>query len=171
MANINTHTHTHTHTHTESLSLCGHPSIEFRSTSAGKICSCLPKRSLNTFDIGMSLLVSHLLKLWTTICSPRGVGPDLQKASLKCRWSQEHLSPATAGLSVPCVLGLSPAGSSSSVHGRGCWKKRHPSIESLKQSLRKAAADFLVDVFRNSIDGWPQRLKDCVRANGKVMCT
>ena len=43
-------------------------------------------------------------------------------------------------------------------------KKRHPNIESLKRSLRNTAADFLVDVVRNSIDGWPQRLKDCVRA-------
>ena len=30
--------------------------------------------------------------------------------------------------------------------------------------LRKAAADFPIDVLRNSIDGWPQRLKDCVHA-------
>ena len=38
-------------------------------------------------------------------------------------------------------------------------KRRHPNIESLKRSLRKAGADFLTDVLRNSIDGWPQRLK------------
>ena len=60
------------------------------------------------------------------------------------------------------MLGLSPAGSSSSVHGRGCCKKRHPNIESLKRSLQKAAADFPVDVLCNSIDEWSQRLKDCV---------
>ena len=76
------------------------------------------------------------------------------------------MSPATAGLSVLCVLGLSPAGSSSSVHGRGCYKKRHPNIESLKRSLQKAAADFPVDVLRNSIEEWPQRLKDCVHVIG-----
>ena len=72
--------------------------------------------------------------------------------------------PATAGLSVPYVLGLSPAGSSSSVHGRGCCKKRHPNIgiESLKQSLWKAAVDFPVDMLRNSNGEWPQRLKNCV---------
>ena len=99
---------------------------------------------------------------WTTICSPRGLGPDLQKANLKWRWSLEHLSPVTAGLSVPCVLGLSPAGNSSSVHGRGCCKKRHHNIESLKRSLRKAATGFPVDVLCNSIGEWPQRLKDCV---------
>ena len=69
-------------------------------------------------------------------------------------------------LPVPCVLRVSPAESSSSVHGRGCCKKGHPNIESLKRSLRKAAADFPVDVMRNSIDGHPQRFKDCVRANG-----
>ena len=45
-------------------------------------------------------------------------------------------------------------------------KKRHPNIESLKWSLQKAAADFPVDVLCNSIDEWPQRLKDCVHANG-----
>ena len=46
------------------------------------------------------------------------------------------------------------------------WKKRHPNIESLKRSLRKAAADFPVDVLRNSIDEWPQILKDCVHGIG-----
>ena len=44
-------------------------------------------------------------------------------------------------------------------------KKRHHNIESLKQSLQKAAADFPVDVLHDSIDEWPQRLKDCVSAN------
>ena len=76
------------------------------------------------------------------------------------------MSPETAGLSMSCELGLSPAGSSSSVHGRGCCKKRHPNIESLKQSLCKAAADFLIDVLRNSIDEWSQILKNCVHARG-----
>ena len=80
--------------------------------------------------------------------------------------SETFLSPATAGLSVPCVLGLSPAGSSSSILGRECCKKRHPNIESLKRSLRKAAADFPVDVLRNSIDEWLQRQNDSVHANG-----
>ena len=45
-------------------------------------------------------------------------------------------------------------------------KKRHPNIEYLKRPLRKAVADFPVDVLHNPIDGWPQRLKDCVHANG-----
>ena len=45
-------------------------------------------------------------------------------------------------------------------------KERHPNTESLKQSLRKAAADFPVDVLHNSTDGWPQRLKDSVCVNG-----
>ena len=43
--------------------------------------------------------------------------------------------------------------------------KRHLNIESLKQSLRKAAADFPVNVLLNSIDERPQRLKDCVSGN------
>ena len=78
----------------------------------------------------------------TTICSPWGLGPGLQKDNVKWRWSPEHLSPATAGLSIPCVLGLSPAGSSSTVHGRGCCKKRHPNIERLKWSLWNTATDY-----------------------------
>ena len=40
---------------------------------------------------------------------------------------------------------------------------RHPNIQSLKRSLRKAAADFPGDVLSNPIDKWPQTLKDCVR--------
>ena len=76
---------------------------------------------------------------WTTIFSLRASDPDLQKANLKCRWSLEHLSPASAGLS---VLELSPVGSSGSVHGRGCCKKRHRNIESLKRFLRKVTAFF-----------------------------
>ena len=48
--------------------------------------------------------------------------------------------------------GLSPTGSSSSIHGIGWCKKRHPNIESLKWSLRKAATDFPVDVLHNSIE-------------------
>ena len=39
-------------------------------------------------------------------------------------------------------------------------------IETLKPSLQKAAADFPIDVLHNSIDEWPQRLKDCVHAIG-----
>ena len=68
--------------------------------------------------------------------------------------------------SLLCVLGLSPTGSSISAHVGGCCKKRHPNIERLRWSLRKVAADFPVDVLRNSIDGWPQSLKDYVCANG-----
>ena len=130
-----------------------------------KIYSCLPKRWLWTFNIG-SLYLKVISWSLDTICSPWGLGPDLQKANLKWRWSLEHLSPVTAGLSVPCVLRVSPARSSSSVHGRECCKKRHPNIESLKQALLKAAADFPVDALRNSNDEWPQRLKDYVHAIG-----
>ena len=44
------------------------------------------------------------------------------------------------------------------------YKKRHPNIEILKCSLVKAVADFPKEALRNSIDGWPQRLRDCVKA-------
>ena len=69
-------------------------------------------------------------------------------------------------VSVACVLGLSPAGSFCSFHGRGCCKKRHPDNESLKRSLRKAAEYLPLNVLCNSVDGWPQRLKNCVHAHG-----
>ena len=47
----------------------------------------------------------------------------------------------------------------SKLQGMAIWY-RHHNIESWKRSLRKAATDFPVDALRNSIDGWPQRLKD-----------
>ena len=48
------------------------------------------------------------------------------------------------------------------------WKRvlQEESIESLKRSVWRAVADFLVDLLHNSIVEWPQRLKDCARANG-----
>ena len=125
--------------HTQSLSLCGHPSVELRNW---KICICLgrqwpqiltcPKTSniytymhLPSVETALNFQYWDVStckpspEAWTTICSPMGLGPDLQKGNLKWRWSLEHLSPETARFSVPRVLGLSPVGSSSSVHGRG----------------------------------------------------
>ena len=144
--------------HTQSSSLCGHSSIGFRNTTIGKSALPSEETALN-FQYWDISTCKPSPEAWITICSPRGLGLDLQKINLKWRWSPEQLSPATAGLPVSCVLGLSPAGSSSPVHGRRCCKKRHPIIESLKQSLRKAAADYPVDVLHNSIDGWPQDLR------------
>ena len=119
---------THTHTHTQSLSLFWLPNY---AAINWKIRNCLPWETTLNFHYWDVSTCKPSPEAWTTICSPRGLGPDLQKANLKWR-SPEHLSPATAGLSVPCVLGLSPAGSSSSVHGRVCCKKRHPNIGNLK---------------------------------------
>ena len=76
----------------------------------------------------------------------QGFRSGIAGGHLKWRRSLEHLSPATAGLCISCVLGLSPAGSASSVHGRRCYKEIHPNIENLKQSLQKTDADFPVDV-------------------------
>ena len=45
-------------------------------------------------------------------------------------------------------------------------KKRHPNIEILKCPLMKAVADFPKETLLNSIDGWPQRLRDCVKTKG-----
>ena len=103
--------------HTQSLSLCGHSSIELCNTSTGKSAVAFWR----DYFIGMSLLEAISWSLDHNLQS-KGFRSrlDLQEANLKWRWSLEHLSPATARLSVPCVLGPSPAGSSSSVHGRGC---------------------------------------------------
>ena len=155
---------------TQSLSHCGHPLIKLRNTPTGKSAAAFRRNRFKLSILGFSTYKPSP-DAWTTICSPRSLGPNLQKVNLKWRWSPEYSCPATAGLSVPCVLGLSPAGSSSrpTVHGRGCCKKRHPNIGclKLKPPLRKAAADFPVVVYlRNLIDERPQRFKDSVRANG-----
>lgn len=44
--------------------------------------------------------------------------------------------------------------------------KRHDNLESLKQSIRLAVKNFPMERVRASIDNWPQRLKDCIAANG-----
>ena len=95
------------------------------------------------------------------------------------------LSPSTQGTDNPAVTGdkcselhlhfrLAFCKSGPKLLGLKLWsslqemacKKRHPNIESLKRFLRKVSANFKVDVLHNSIYGWPQRLKDCVLANG-----
>ena len=56
-----------------------------------------------------------------------------------------------------CKSGPKPLGLHFVVQSSGdASKKRHPNTESLKRSLRKAAADFPVDVVHNLIYGWPQ---------------
>jgi transposase len=44
--------------------------------------------------------------------------------------------------------------------------KRPDNLESLKQSIRLAVKNFPMERVRASIDNWPQRLKDCIAANG-----
>jgi transposase len=44
--------------------------------------------------------------------------------------------------------------------------KRHDNLESLKQTIRLAVKNFPMERVRASIDNWPQRLKDCIAANG-----
>lgn len=44
--------------------------------------------------------------------------------------------------------------------------KRHANIESLKQSLEAAVANFPMESLRNCVDEWPERLKSCVKAKG-----
>lgn len=45
-------------------------------------------------------------------------------------------------------------------------KKRHPTIQSLKNALVAAVADFPLETLRAAIDEWPERLRACVRAKG-----
>ena len=151
---------------TQSLSHCGHPSIKLRNTSTGKPAAAFRRDPFKHSILGYVYLQAISWSFGPQFLHQGGLGLGLQKANLKWRWSPEYFTPSTAGLSVPCVLELSPAESSSSVHGRGCCKKRDPNIESLKRSLRKAAADFPVDMLTHSIEERPQRFKDCVHANG-----
>ncbi|OXA41211.1 Transposable element Tc3 transposase [Folsomia candida] len=44
--------------------------------------------------------------------------------------------------------------------------KSHTSVESLKQSLLKAWGDYPIESVRAAIDGWPSRLRSCVKAKG-----
>ena len=148
---------------TQSLSLCGHSSIELLSTSTWKSAAAFRRDCFKRSILGYLFLQAISWSLDHDLY-PKGFRSGLAEGQSEV--SLEHLFPATAGLSMPCVLGLNPAGSSSSVHGRGCCKKRHPNIEISKRSLRKAAADFPVDMLLNSIDEWSQYLKDCVHANG-----
>lgn len=44
--------------------------------------------------------------------------------------------------------------------------KRYPNIESLKQALARAVANFPIEIVRAAIDDWPVRLKACIKAKG-----
>ena len=93
----------------QSISLCGHSSTELHNTSTGNLQLPSEETTLN-FQYWYATSCKPSPEAWTTIFSPRRLGLDLQKAKLKWRWGLGHLSPATAGLSLPCALGLS------------CWK-------------------------------------------------
>ena len=81
----------------------------------GKIALGRPRRIWED-NIKMGLReMSYVPGDWMVLAEDRDHG---EQCYMDWRWSPEHLSPATAGFSVPYVLGLSPAGSSYSVHGR-----------------------------------------------------
>ena len=113
----------------------------------------------------MSLFASHLLKIGPEL-AVQAVWFPLVEGQPSVEMNSGPFVFCTAGFSGACVLGLSPAGSFSSFHGRGCCKKSHPDNESLKWSLRKAGEYFPFTVSCNSVDGWRQRPRDSVRANG-----
>ena len=154
-----------THTHTQSLSLCGRSSIEFRNTATGKSAPTLKKTALN-FSYWDGSFCNTLFhgQNW----SFQQDSAPAHKAQTTQQWQETNVLDF---ISISDWPSASPYLNSldyklwSKLQEMAC-KKRHPNIESLKQSLRKAAADFPVDVLRNSIEGWPQSLKDCVCTNG-----
>ena len=61
----------------------------------------------------------------------KGFGSRLEEGQSEVEMKSETFLSCHAGLSVPCVLGLCPAGSSSSVHGRGRCRAHSPTFPSL----------------------------------------
>lgn len=90
------------------------------------------------------------------------------KARLTQEWLQRNvpdfISPADWPSGSPDLNPLD-YGLWSVLEGMVC-KKKHPSVDSLKRSLKKAVADFPLETLRNCIDEWPQRLRDCIKAKG-----
>ena len=151
--------------HTRSLSLCGHISIELRNKSTGKSAATF-RRDCFILSIlecvylqAISWSLDHNLK-------SKGFWSEFAEGQSEVETKSGIFASCHCWVVSALCVGVSPAGNSGSVHGRGCCKVRLPNIESLKRFLRKAAADFRVDVLHNSIDEWPQRLKDCVHAIG-----
>ena len=147
---------------TQSLRYCDHSSIELSNISTGKSAAAFRR---DRFEISMlgCLFLQHPLP-WTELELPAGFSPSTQGMD----------NPAVAGNKCSRLTSdwpsaspdLNPLGykSWSKFQEMAC-KKRYPNIEHLKRSLQKAAADFPVDMFHNSIDEWPQRLRDGVHAN------
>ena len=141
---------------TKSLSLCGHSSIELCNTSTGKPVAAFRRDRFKLSILGC-LFLQHPFP-WTELELPAGLSPSAWTTQ---QWQETNV-PDFISPSGPKPLGLQIVAQAS---GDAC-KKRHPNIESLKWSLRKAAVDFPVDVLSNLVDEWTKRLKNCVRANG-----
>ena len=94
---------------TQSLSHCGHPSIKLRNTSTGKPAAAFRRDRFKHSILGYVYLQAISWSFGPQFLHQGGLGLGLQKANLKWRWSPEYFTPSTAGLSVPCVLELSPA--------------------------------------------------------------
>ena len=141
------------------------PSIELCNTSDGKSAAAFQRDSFKLSILG-GLFLQHLFygRNW----SFQQDSAPANKAQTTQQWLETNIPDfiSTSDWS-SASPDLSPLDYKlwSRLQEMAC-KKRHPNIESLKQSLRKAAADFPVDVLRDSIEEWPQRLKDCVRSNG-----
>ena len=150
-------------THTD-LKTCGHSSIELHNTSTGKSAAAFRRDDFKLSILGCLFLQSPLP--WTELGLPAGLA-TAHTARKTQKWQETNVPDFMSTSDWPSAsLDLNPLDYKqwSKLQEMAC-KQRHPNIESLKQSLQKAAADFPVNVLCNSIDGWPQRLKDCVCAN------
>ena len=126
---------------------------------------CLPKNRFKLSILGC-LFLRHPLP-WTELELPAGLSPITQGtdnqavAGDKCSGLHLHFRLVFCK-SRPKPLGLKIV---AQALGDGLQVETSQYLK-FKRSLWKTGADFPVDVLRNSIDEWPQRLKDCVSANG-----
>ena len=141
------------------LNLCGHSSIVLRNTSTGILAAAFQRDRFKLSILGRLFLQYPLP--WTELELPAGLSP-IHKARTTQKWLETNVPDFIFPLDWPSESpDLNPLDYKLwyKFQEMAC-KKRHPNIESLKQSLHKAAADFPVDVLRNSIDECLKRFKD-----------
>ena len=150
-----------TSVHTQSLSLCGHPSVELRNTPTGK--SAVPFQG-NCLNFQYWYVSSCNTLFHGQNWSFQQDSAPVHKVQTTEQWQETSVQDLISTSDWPSAgPDLYPLDYilwyKASADGLQIGTSQY---ESLKQNLRKAAADFPVDVLRNSSDGWPQRLKDCV---------
>ena len=143
---------------TQFLSVCGHPSIELCNTATGKSAAAFGTDHSKLSIWGYLYLQAISWSLDLNLYS-KGFRSRLAEGQSEVEMKSGTFVSSHWWVVRTLCGGAESCRKLSSVHGRGCCKKRHSNIESLKRSLRKAAAGFPVDVLHNSTDGWPQRLR------------